>query len=106
MTFIASALGFLKGIPREVWLIAAAFVAVWWWGESRYDAGQEAERIKRDRIVAEAVLKAVQVERDAQKAFEGREDERQAETRDLRKAAAEAGPGERTQAVLDALRNS
>lgn len=105
MSWLLSALGILKRIPRELWLIAAAVGVFWFWGEHQYSAGAEAERVKRDRIVAEAVLKAVQAERDAQKAFEGREDERQAETKDLRKAAAEAGPGKRTQAVLDALRN-
>ena len=85
-----------------VLLLGVSHTYVYW--DGRGD-GKQIERAERDRIVAAAVLKAIKSEREAQAAFVGREDERQAETRDLRKAAAEAPVGEKTKAVLDALRS-
>jgi len=100
---LAVALGFLKRVPWQLWAVLAVIATGWFYGDYRYAEGRDDEVVRRDRIVAEAVLKAIKSEREAQAAFVGRGDERQAETRDLRKAAAEAPVGSKTQAVLDAL---
>lgn len=95
-----------NAVPWQVWAIAGAILLLWMWGNDRYRAGQEAEYAERERAILEAVVKAVEAERHAQAQHEGREEERHSHTDDLREAAAKAPTGSKTQAVLDALRNS
>lgn len=59
-------LGFLKAIPWQLWLGLALFVAVWQYGDHRYDAGVATERAawqKKQRKADEAARLA-QAERD------------------------------------------
>jgi flagellar biosynthesis component FlhA len=44
MTLALAAWGFLKGVPREVWLILAALAALWAWGNHREAAGRQEGR--------------------------------------------------------------
>lgn len=93
-----------KAIPWQIYGIAALLLSCWLWGNSRYNEGREDEAAKRDAIVAAAVLKAVEVERAAAARHSEREGERQADTQELREAVNAAPVGEKTKAVLDALR--
>jgi hypothetical protein len=43
-TLFLSAWGFLKGVPREVWLILAALAALWAWGNHREALGRQEGR--------------------------------------------------------------
>lgn len=95
---------FVKGLPWQVWLIAAACLAgysAYTWGRSVERAEQEAAR---DRAIAEAVMKAVEAERHAQAQHDKREAERHSHTTELREAAAKAPVGRKSRAVINAIR--
>ena len=95
-----------QAIPLWVWAVLAALLAFYLWGNTRYDAGVAHERAVREQIILEAQIAAVEAERHAQAKHEERETERHSHTTELREAAAAAPVGEKTKAVLDALRNS
>lgn len=40
LMFFASAFGFLKRVPSQVWIIAAALAALWAWGHHREQQGR------------------------------------------------------------------
>ena len=104
--FVDAALAFLKRVPWQLWLVLAVIATGWFYGNARYNDGREDEAARRDKIVAAAVLKAIEAERAAAAKHEAREAERHTHTQELREAAAKAPVGSKTKAVLDALRNS
>ena len=97
---------FVKNLPWQLWLVLAVIATGWFYGNARYNDGREDEAAKRDAIIAAAVLKAVEAEREANAKHDKREAERHTHTQELREAAAKAPEGQRVKAVLDALRNS
>ena len=104
--FVSSALAFLKRVPWQLWLVLAVIATGFFYGNARYNDGREDEAARRDKIVAAAVLQAVEAERAAAAKHEARETQRQATTNELREAVNAAPVGSKTKAVLDALRNS
>ena len=97
---------FVKNLPWQLWLVLAVIATGWFYGNARYNDGREDEAARRDKIVAAAVLKAIEAERAAAAKHEARETQRQATTNELREAVNAAPVGSKTKAVLDALRNS
>ena len=97
---------FVKNLPWQLWLVLAVIATGCFYGNARYNDGREDEAARRDKIVAAAVLKAIEAERAAAAKHEARETQRQAATNELREAAAKAPVGAKTAAVLDTLRQS
>lgn len=64
MTLLATAWAFLKGVPREVWYVLAAGLALYAYGEARHKAGESEVRAEW----AEATRKAVEAAREADSA--------------------------------------
>lgn len=60
-TALATAGGFLKRAPWQLWAALAVVAVAWWWGNQRFDAGYD----KRDREYAAAAAKAVAQARKA-----------------------------------------
>lgn len=81
--------GLLKSVPREVWYIAAAVLAIWLYGNARYNAGYE----KRSAEYAEMAAKAVIQAREA--------DEVARDTVEASKGAVEAGNDRARDAAKD-----
>lgn len=54
---------FLRGIPWQVWVLAALALWVYRYGEARFDAGVEAERTRWETAQAAADAKAADAER-------------------------------------------
>ena len=104
--FFAPFIGFLRKVPGWAYVAIFAAAAVFVYGHVRYNDGREDEAARRDKIVAAAVLKAVEAERAAAAKHEARETQRQATTNELREAVNAAPVGEKTKAVLDALRGA
>lgn len=90
MTLALTALGILKRVPWQVWLVVAVLATGWFYGNHRYAEGVADEREARAKIVAEAVAKAVASERAAQLAHDAAEARRKADTDNLRQIAKEA----------------
>lgn len=105
-TALTVARGFLAKIPWQLYGIAALIAVAWFYGNHRYAEGVEDERAERDKVIAAAVLKAVEAEREAQAAHDTREAARHTHTQELREAAQAAPEGGRVKAVLDMLREA
>ena len=101
---ILTAWQFVKNLPWQLWLVLAVIATGWFYGNARYNDGREDEAARRDKIVAAAVLKAIEAERAAAAKHEARETQRQATTNELREAVNAAPVGSKTAAVLKALR--
>lgn len=58
MTWILAARAFLSRVPWQIWLIAAALVSAWLWGNHRYSQGVHTERARWEAIAAKAQAKS------------------------------------------------
>lgn len=88
------ALNVLRSIPREVWLIAAAVLALWLWGNHREASGRAEERAewiaKLEQAEAEAKARAERAARAADEQERERAAEFEAEQESLREIIDEA----------------
>lgn len=102
-TIITGAFGWLKGLPREVWLVLGAAAAIWWVynqgvnaGEARMQGRLEAERaahaITRQSVKTcqAAMARVVRDARARQEAYERNKAEAAKEARKLAQEAATA----------------
>ena len=62
MTWLAVAWKFLRGIPWQVWAVAALLVAAWYYGHLRYNAGEAACNAKWEAAQDEANRKSIAAE--------------------------------------------
>lgn len=65
--FLGGAWNFLRAIPWQVWTVAALVIAIWCYGDNRFEAGVADERARWNASQAEADRKAAEdtAKRDA-----------------------------------------
>lgn len=68
---LGGAWGFLRAIPWQVWAVAALLAFGWWYGASRYRAGEDDATarfaVAQDQANREAIAAAVKRDADARK---------------------------------------
>lgn len=64
-TIATAALGYLRRIPWQAWLVLAVVVSAWLWGNARYADGRNDERNRQERLREVAIRKGLEIARQA-----------------------------------------